>query len=159
VTRPLPCDGAIVSVYPANGNAVRPSPVDDLDRSCAPVPLVQDGAGPFYGCVLADRLSSVDPHATFVLTRGTGEDDVDAVVARFSTFGSGVDFTRKCCGSSMYALTPEKSSAGHTKIGWAPGGDLTSLVQGSWRQADNFYGQLSAAQERRRRGERSVEAR
>jgi hypothetical protein len=39
----------------------------------------------------------------------------------------------------MYAPTPEKSSAGHTKIGWVPGGDLTSLVQGSWQQADDFY--------------------
>ena len=44
----------------------------------------------------------------------------------------------------MYAPTPEKSSARHTKIGWAPGGDLTSLVQGSWRQADDFYGELAA---------------
>src|SRR5215210_4583181 len=77
---------AIVSIYPANGNVVRPSPVDDLDRSCTPVLFVQDGAGPFYGCVLADRLPSVDPHATFVLARGTGEDDVDAVGG-----GRGVD--------------------------------------------------------------------
>jgi hypothetical protein len=44
----------------------------------------------------------------------------------------------------MYAPTPEKSSAGHTKIGWFPGGDLTSLVQGSWQQADDFYGELAA---------------
>ena len=71
--RALLCDGAIVSIYPANGVAVRPSPVDDLDRSCTPIVFVQDGAGSFYGCVLADRLSSVDPHATFVLTRGTGK--------------------------------------------------------------------------------------
>jgi hypothetical protein len=44
----------------------------------------------------------------------------------------------------MYAPVPEKSSARHTKIGWAPGGDHTSLVQGSWRQADDFYGELAA---------------
>jgi hypothetical protein len=44
----------------------------------------------------------------------------------------------------MYAPAPEKSSARHTKIGWAPGGDHTSLVQGSWRQADDFYGELAA---------------
>ena len=46
----------------------------------------------------------------------------------------------------MYAPTLAKSSAGYTKIGWAPGGDLTSLVQGSWQQVDDFYGQLSASQ-------------
>src|SRR5215216_4209549 len=56
-----------------------------------------------------------------------------------------------CCRSSMYAPTPEKSSARHTKIGWAPRGDLTSLVQGRWRQADDFYGELAARGKRRRR--------
>ena len=52
----------------------------------------------------------------------------------------------------MYAPIPEKSSAGYTKIGWVPGGDLTSLVQGSWRQADDFYGEL-AARVRRHQGQ------
>ena len=51
----------------------------------------------------------------------------------------------------MYAPTLAKSSAGYTKIGWAPGGDLTSLVQGSWQHADDFYGQLSGARGRPRR--------
>src|SRR5215210_6207899 len=96
---------AIVSIYPANGNVVRPSPVDDLDRSCTPVLFVQDGAGPFYGCVLADRLPSVDPHATFVLARGTGEDDVGA---RLFHLRVGSRFhAHMCCRSSMYAPTPE----------------------------------------------------
>ena len=51
----------------------------------------------------------------------------------------------------MYAPTLEKSSARHTKIGRAPRGDLTSLVQGRWRQADDFYDEL-AARGRRKRG-------
>jgi len=79
---PLLSDRAIVSNYPANDYVVRPSPVDDLDRFCLSAPLAQDGTSPFYGFVLADRPSGVDSHATFVLTRVTREDDVDAVVAR-----------------------------------------------------------------------------
>ena len=94
-TGPLLPDGTIVSIYPANDNVVRPAPVDDLDRFCAPAWFVQDGTGPFYGFVLADRPSGVDPHPTFSLTRITGEDDVDAVVARLSSFGPGVDPTRE----------------------------------------------------------------
>jgi hypothetical protein len=112
--------------------------------------FVQDGTSPFYGFVLADRLSGVDSHATFVLTRVTGEDDVDAVVARLSLL-------RALSRSHMHvyrmrlmcAPTPEGSSAGYTKMGWVPGGDVTPFVQGSWRQVGSFYGQR-AAQGRRR---------
>src|SRR5215207_4478923 len=152
VTRSLPCDRAIISIYPSNGNVVRPSPVDDLDSPCAPVLFVQDGAGPFYGCVLTDRLPSVDPHATFVLARVTGEDYVDAVIARLFHLRIGSRFHAHICRtSSMYAPAPEKPSAGHTKIGWAQGGDHTSLVKGSWREADAFYGELAARGSRRGR--------
>src|SRR3712207_4718412 len=91
-TRQLLCDGAVVSIYPADDNVVRPAPVDDLDRFCVPTPFVQDGTSPFYGFVLADRPSGIDPQATFVLARVTRKDDVDAVVARFSLLRSGSSF-------------------------------------------------------------------
>ena len=94
-TRPLLRDGAVVSIYPANDNVVRPSPVDDLDRFCAPAPFVQDGTSPFYGFFLADLPSGVDPHATFVVTRVTGEDNVDAVVARLFLLRALSGSTRK----------------------------------------------------------------
>ena len=127
--RPLLHDRAVVPIYPANDNVVRPSPVDDLDRSYASAPFVQDGTCPFYGFVLADRLTGVDPHATFVLTRVTREDDVDAVVTHLVLLRTrSRSYTRVHRMRLMYAPTPEGSSAGHTKMGWVLEGDVTPLV-------------------------------
>jgi hypothetical protein len=78
---------ASVLVHAMNDGNLRPFPVDDFDRFCTPALFVQDGTGPFSGFVLAECPPGVDPHSTFVLTRVTGEDDVNAVVARSYSFG------------------------------------------------------------------------
>jgi hypothetical protein len=91
---------ASILVHAVNNGVLRPSPADDFDRFCTPALLVQDGAGPFSGFVLADRPPGVDPHSTFVLTRLRGEDDVKAVVARFYSFGGGPCSIRKYSSST-----------------------------------------------------------
>ena len=78
---------ASVLVHAVNDGVLLPSPVDDFDRYCTPALFVQDGAGPFSGFVLAEYPPGVDPHSTFVFTRVTGEDDVNAVDARLYSFG------------------------------------------------------------------------
>ena len=73
--------------HAVNDGVLRPSPAYDFDRLCTLALFVQDGAGPFSSFVLAARPPGVDSHYTFVLTRVTGEDDVNAVVARSYSFG------------------------------------------------------------------------
>jgi hypothetical protein len=80
---------ASVLVHAVNDGGLRPSPVDDFDRFCTPALFVHDGVSPFSGFVLAHCPTGVDPHSTVVLTRVTGEDDVEAIVDRFYSFGVG----------------------------------------------------------------------